>query len=388
MDVFSRIGTSDFAQKLKTKVDWWLFGAIIPIFVSGLLVMNSFIDVVEVNNFFERQLIFGCIGFLVMMMLCRVDFRFLRRTSVVVFLYISSIIGLLAVFVIGYSAKGAKSWISLGGFSVQPADFAKVAIIILLAKYFSRRHVEIRYIRHIIVSGMYTLIVFMLVALQPDFGSALTIFMIWFGMVLVSGISKKHLLTVFILGAIVFAGLWNFGFKQYQKARIMNFLHPLADVRGSGYNAYQSVIAVGSGQLTGKGVGYGTQSRLSYLPEYETDFVFAAFAEEWGFIGVIILFTLFGIVFVRIFGIALKGETNFETLFALGVAIYFMTHLGINIGMNIGLMPVTGIPVPFMSYGGSHILAECIAIGIVMGMRNHARPMHRDVIQNEFLGIS
>jgi rod shape determining protein RodA len=227
----------------------------------------------------------------------------------------------------------------------------------------------------------------MLVALQPDFGSALTIFMIWFGMVLVSGISKKHLITVFILGAIVFAGLWNFGFKQYQKARIMNFLHPLADIRGSGYNAYQSVIAVGSGQAFGKGVGYGTQSRLSYLPEYETDFVFAAFAEEWGFVGVIMLFVLFGIVFVRIFGTALKGETNFETLFALGVAIYFMTHLGINIGMNIGLMPVTGIPVPFMSYGGSHLLAECIAIGIIMSMRNSARPMHRDVIQNEFLGI-
>lgn len=388
MDSFLRIGTSEFARKLKTKVDWWLFGAIVPIFIAGLLVMKSFIEEVGINNFFERQLIFGCIGFLLILFFARMDFRFLRRTSVVVFIYTSSVLLLLAVFVIGYSAKGAKSWISLGSFSIQPADFAKVAIIILLAKYFSRRHVEIRYVRHILVSGVYAFIIFMLVALQPDFGSALTIFMIWFGMVLVSGISKKHLITVFILGAIVFAGLWNFGFKQYQKARIVNFLHPLADIRGSGYNAYQSVIAVGSGQIFGKGVGYGTQSRLSYLPEYETDFVFAAFAEEWGFVGILILFVLFGIVFVRIFGTALKGETNFETLFALGVAIYFMTHLGINIGMNIGLMPVTGIPVPFMSYGGSHLLAECIAIGILMGMRNNARPMHRDVIQNEFLGIN
>lgn len=370
--------------KAKSKVDWWLFFALVPIMAAGMVAMNSFLGN---DNFFGRQTMWACIGALIIIFCARIDFRFLRRTASVLTIYGISIIMLILVFIVGYAAKGAKSWISLGGFSIQPADLAKLALIILLAKYFSRRHVEIKHFRHILVSGIYAAIPFMLVALQPDFGSAITIFLIWFGMVLVSGISKKHLALVFFAGIISFVLLWNFGFKEYQKHRILNFIHPLADVRGSGYNAYQSVIAVGSGGLLGKGVGYGTQSRLSFLPEYETDFIFAAFAEEWGFIGVVILLTLFGIVFTRIFGVARKGETNFETLFALGVAILFMSHLTVNIGMNIGLMPVTGIPVPFMSYGGSHVLAECLAIGILMGMKQYDRPIHRDSIKNEFLGV-
>lgn len=383
--ILSFLGSLVSNQHKKSPVDWKLFFVLIPIVGAGLVAMNDFFGT---GGFFDRQIIWASIGFLIILITARFDFRFLRRTSVVTAIYAVALIMLLAVFVIGYSAKGAQSWISIGAFSLQPADMAKLALIILLAKYFSRRHVEIRHIRHILVSGAYAGIFFMLVALQPDFGSAITIFLIWLGMVLVSGISKKHLAIVFCIGAIAFAGLWNFGFKQYQKERILNFLHPLADIRGSGYNAYQSVIAVGSGGLIGKGVGYGTQSRLSFLPEYETDFIFAAFAEEWGFIGIVLLFILFFILFRRIFAIAMKGETNFETLFALGVAIFFMAHLSINIGMNIGLMPVTGIPVPFMSYGGSHLITECLAIGILMGMRNYARPMHRDVVKNEFLGIA
>lgn len=372
-------------SRRRSFVDWKLFLALVPIIGAGMVAMNDFVGT---GGFFSRQLIWVCLSFLIIIFASRIDFRFLRRTSVVLSVYIIAFILLVGVLIIGHTIKGAKSWISIGAFSLQPADIAKLALIILLAKYFSRRHVEIRHIRHILVSGAYAGIFFILVALQPDFGSAITIFLIWFGMVLVSGISKKHLFLVSCIGLIAFVGLWNFGFKQYQKERILNFIHPLADIRGSGYNAYQSVIAVGSGGLLGKGVGYGTQSRLSFLPEYETDFIFAAFAEEWGFIGIVLLFILFVIIFQRIFNIAMKGETNFEILFALGVSIFFMAHLTINIGMNIGLMPVTGIPVPFMSYGGSHILTESLAIGILMGMRNYARPMHRDTIKNEFLGIS
>ncbi|MDD5318827.1 MAG: FtsW/RodA/SpoVE family cell cycle protein, partial [Candidatus Pacebacteria bacterium] len=221
-------------------------------------------------------------------------------------------------------------------------------------------------------------------ALHPDFGSAITIFAIWLGMVLVSGISKKHIAIVFLVGAVAFAGLWGFGFKQYQKDRILNFIHPLSNIQGTGYNAYQATVTVGSGQLIGKGIGYGTQSRLKFLPEYQTDFVFAAFAEEWGFIGVFILLILFGILIWRILANAVRGETNFEILFGVGLAIFFMTHLIINIGMNVGLLPVTGIPVPFMSYGGSHLVTECLGIGILMSMRRYARATHKDVIKNEF----
>lgn len=367
----------------KVSIDWYIVGALIPLLTMSLLTMNSFTGV---GNYAERQLVWILISFTVFFVLSFVDFRFLRRTSVIVSLYAISILALLVLFGVGHVAKGAKSWVNLGLFSIQPSDPVKLVMILLLAKYFSRRHIQIANIRHIIVSAVYTGIVALLVALQPDFGSAITICAIWFGMVLVSGISKKHLAAVFLIGLVSFTLMWNYGFKEYQKARIMNFIHPLADIRGTGYNAYQAMITVGSGEVYGKGIGYGTQSRLKFLPEYQTDFIFAAFSEEWGFIGVVMLFILYAIIIGRILLWATRGETNFETLFAVGLTIFFMTHLIINIGMNIGIMPVTGIPVPFMSYGGSHVLTEFIGLGILMGMIRYSRATHREVMQNEFHG--
>ena len=206
-------------------------------------------------------------------------------------------------------------------------------------------------------------------------------------MILISGISKRHLLFVFGVGAVVFVLLWGFVFHQYQKERIINFIQPLSNLHGSGYNVYQSTIAVGSGQIVGKGVGFGTQSRLKFLPEYQTDFIFAAFSEEWGFVGVIILFILLGLIVWRILHMALLGTTNFEMLYGAGLAIYFVSHFIINIGMNIGIMPVTGITLPLMSYGGSHLLTEFMGLGILMGMNRYRRVAHRDDMRNEFLGI-
>jgi rod shape determining protein RodA len=284
-------------------------------------------------------------------------------------------------------SKGAQSWFDFGTISFQPADFIKLIIVILLAKYFSKRHIEIANIRHIFVSGFYVFIVFALVFFQPDFGSALIIFLIWLGMILLSGISKKHLLAVFIIGSLAFGVLWGFVLQPYQKARIGNFIHPLSDIRGTGYSAYQSTIAVGSGQLTGKGIGYGTQSKLSFLPEYHTDFIFAAYAEEWGFLGVLLLFSLFGILLWRIIFTAYHGAGNFEILFGCGLAIMFVSHFLVNVGMNIGIMPVTGITFPFMSYGGTNLLTSFIGLGILMGMRHYRRPAHKEMMKNEFLGI-
>jgi len=187
-----------------------------------------------------------------------------------------------------------------------------------------------------------------------------------------------------LLVLIVF---WFFLLEPYQKDRILVFLHPLADLSGAGYNAYQSTIAVGSGELFGKGVGYGTQSRLQFLPEYETDFIFAAFAEEWGFVGSALLLILFGLVIWRILRVALVGASNFEILFGIGVAILFVSQMVVNIGMNVGLLPVTGLPLPFMSYGGSHLLAEFVALGILAGMRRQARIAHPDDLKHEFVGF-
>ena len=279
------------------------------------------------------------------------------------------IAGILAlIFAVGTISLGAQSRFNLIFFSIQPAEIAKLVLILVLAKFFSKRHVEISQFKHIFVSGMYTLVLFALVFLQPDFGSAIIIFSLWFGMVLVAGISWKHLLVVGTIGTLAFGGLWFFGFHEYQKQRILTFLHPLADIHGTGYNAYQSTIAVGSGELLGKGVGYGTQSKLKFLPEFQTDFIFAAFAEEWGFVGVTMLFVLFGFLLYRILHISAHAYSNFERLFGVGVAVLIVSHFTIHIGMNIGLLPVTGTTVPFLSYGGSHLLTEYLALGMLMGM--------------------
>jgi rod shape determining protein RodA len=339
------------------------------------------------DTYVYRQLIWLFVSIIVFFALSFVDWSFLRKTKVIVFLFSLSITLLLALFVVGHVAKGAEKWFSVGGISFQPSDPVKLVLIVLLAKYFSRRHVEIANIRHILVSGFYACILAILIFLQPDFGSALIIFLIWFGMILVSGVSKKHLFLVFMLGAVTFSGLWVYALRDYQKNRIINFLHPLSDIQGSGYHAYQSTIAVGSGEILGKGIGYGTQSTLQFLPEYKTDFIFAAYAEEWGLVGVGILFLLFGIFIWRIITNAYFGATNFEILFGLGLAIMFMSHFVINTGMCLGLAPVTGINFPFMSYGGTNLLSSFVGLGILMGMRRYRRDVHKDATTNEFLGL-
>jgi rod shape determining protein RodA len=294
---------------------------------------------------------------------------------------------LAVLFIIGHVAKGAQSWFSFGGISFQPSDLAKLALIIILAKYFSKRHVEIANIKHILISGFYAFIIFSLILFQPAFGDASIVFFIWLGMILVSGVSKKHLFFVFLAGAVVFSLLWVYGLKDYQKKRIVNFVHPLTDISGSGYNAYQSTIAIGSGKILGKGIGYGTQSRLKFLPEYKTDFIFAAFAEEWGLVGVAILFLFFGIIIWRIIYNSYFGATNFEILFGLGLAAMFMSHFIVNVGMTLGLMPVTGINFPFMSYGGTNLLFSFSGLGILMGMRRYSKSAHKDDTKHEFLGL-
>jgi rod shape determining protein RodA len=367
------------------KIDWILFFAIIPLLGAGLITMNSFVE--EANYFFDKQLVWISISLVVFFAVSSFDMGFLKRTGVLVGLFGGVCVVLIGLLLLGVATQGAISWINFSGFSIQPSDPAKILIILILAKYFSRRHVEIANIRHIIVSGLYAFVLFALILLQGDFGSAIIIFFIWLGMIMVSGVSKKHLAVVFLLGLVAFGALWLFVFKDYQKKRIMNFVHPLADVRDSGYNAYQSTIAVGSGGIYGKGVGYGTQSRLKFLPEYQTDFVFSAFAEEWGFVGIVIIFMLYLLVIWRILVNAMHGSSNFEILFGLGFAIFLISHFVVHVGMNIGVMPVTGITVPFMSYGGSHLITEFLGLGLLMSMRQNSRHVHKDDSTNELLSV-
>ncbi len=357
-------------RNLLNGFDWILSGAVLTITFFGLVTMYTF----EGNNlFFNRQALWILISTGVLIAAVIPDYRFLRvgNTTFVLFLVTTAL--LILVLLIGEVTLGARSRFDLGAFSFQPSDPAKLILIAVLAKYFSKRHELIGDFRHIFVSGLYALVFFGLVFVQPDFGSAIILFFIWLGMILVSGIRVHHLLLVFIAGALAFFVMWQFAFQDYQKARIITFLDPLSDIQGAGYNAYQSTIAVGSGQIWGKGVGYGTQSKLQFLPEYETDFIFAAFAEEWGFLGVLILFTLFGVVVWRLLSHATHGASNFERLFSVGVAVLLVSHFFVHIGMNIGLLPVTGTTVPFMSYGGSHLMTEFLGIGISMAMQRYRR---------------
>jgi rod shape determining protein RodA len=366
-------------------LDWWIVGAVSFLLLVSIFTMSSF-D--QGRARFIRQTLWAIISLGVLFSVAQLDVSFLKKSNVLFILFgISNFILLLVVF-LGKTTKGATSWFDLGGISFQPSDLVKIMLILILAKYLSRRHIEIANMKHLIITAIYCFIPFFLVFLQPDFGSAIIFLIIWFGMILISGLSKKHLLILAGGGLIIGVLLWGFVFKPYQKARIMNFLNPLSDIRGTGYNAYQSMIAVGSGQVIGKGVGLGTQSRLNFLPEYETDFIFAAFAEEWGFIGSILVLMCYGIIFWRITRLAIAGTTNFESLYAVGIGIYFFSHTVINIGMNIGLLPVTGLTLPFMSYGGSHLIAECLALGILFALFKHKRSIHQEDMNYEFLGNS
>ncbi|MDQ5883097.1 MAG: rod shape determining protein RodA [Patescibacteria group bacterium] len=365
-------------------IDWVLLLFIAPILGAGLITMKSFVGDTQ---FFNQQILWIAISFIAFLVTSFFDFKLFKSSKIISFAYLFFIGVLLLLFIFGSTNKGATSWFDFGAFSFQPVDFMKLLLIIILAKYFSRRHVEIKNIKLIFISSLYAGLPFILVFLQPDFGSAMIIFMIWLGMAMVSGISKKHLGIVFGIGALSFLFLWTFIFQDYQKARLKTFIDPLSDIQNTGYNAYQSTIAVGSGQIFGKGVGYGTQSRLKFLPEYETDFIFAAFSEEWGFVGSITILLLYLLIIWRILWQSIYGATNFEMLFGVGVAVMIMSHVIINIGMNIGLMPVTGINLPFMSYGGSHLLTSFIALGILSSMNRERRVLHRDDLKHEFLGI-
>ncbi|HEY0979639.1 MAG TPA: FtsW/RodA/SpoVE family cell cycle protein, partial [Candidatus Paceibacterota bacterium] len=266
--------------------EWPLLLIPIALTLLGIVTMHTFGDGSSLG---PRQLIWLFVGIGAFIACASFDMRFIRRTPVIMVGYAISIFLLLLLLVTAYSIQGARSWFDLGFFTLQPSDPIKLVFIALMAKYFSRRHMEIGDFRHIIVSGAYAAGLILLILVEPDLGTAVIFSIVWFGLILVSGISKKHLAIILTIAAVAAAGLWTFALKDYQRDRIVSFLNPAADIHGTGYNAYQATVAVGSGELLGKGIGYGTQSKLQFLPEYETDFIFASFAEEWGFVGIVLV---------------------------------------------------------------------------------------------------
>ncbi|MDO8743386.1 MAG: rod shape-determining protein RodA [Candidatus Azambacteria bacterium] len=360
-------------QVLK-KMDWILIGAIILLVIIGLLSIAS-ASQARTGAFtnFKKQLFFAAMGFILLGVFSFIDYRFLRNYSTVVLvLYILSIFLLILLLILGNKIRGSASWFQVGSpigvIGIEPVEAMKFVLIVVLAKYFSGRHVDFGLIRHIIVSGFYVLIPAVLVLLQPDLGSAVLMIIVWVGMMLVSGIRARHLLVLFLIFAVLTGLSWKFFLKDYQRARVLTFFEPQKDPLGKGYNVLQSMIAIGSGGFWGKGLGHGSQSQLNFLPEQHTDFIWATIGEEWGFLGLSFILGLFGIVFWRLFLTAMMATTNFARLFIFGFMVLLFAHISINIGMNMGFLPVTGIPLPLLSYGGSNLVATLVAFGIVQNI--------------------
>ena len=355
------------------KFDWLLMGAVLLLMLLGLISLFSLAGT-GISPFFHRQLIWALIGLCMLTAASFIDFRIFRTQGIAIFVfYILTILLLLVLFVVKLKVRGVESWFNFGLFSFQPVELAKLTLIILLAKFFSKRHIEIYRIEHLIVSGLYVALPTFLVLAQPDLGSSLVLMAIWLSVVLFSGMKLRHFALLVMLFSVFSFGLWHVALKPYQKARVTTFLDPYADPKGAGYQMIQSMIAVGSGRTWGKGLGYGSQSHLNFLPEAEADFVFAAFAEEWGFIGTVAMIGLLSIICWRILSIGSRSVDNFSRLYTLGFAASLFTQSFVHMGANMGVLPITGITLPFASYGGSSLVCMLIGVGIVQNIKMNAR---------------
>ncbi|HEB01595.1 MAG TPA: rod shape-determining protein RodA [Candidatus Portnoybacteria bacterium] len=355
-------------EKIKN-LDWIMLTVIFLLIGLGLVTIASTLYPTNLINF-KRQIIFAGFGLALMLLISFLNYRVLKNYTLgLIFLYLISIGLLVAVLFWGTKIRGSSSWFSLGPLSLQPVEILKPVLIIVLAKYFADHYREMYRLRHLFISGLIVALPAGLILIQPDLGSLLVIIGIWLGLMILSGIKLRHLLLLGVVGCLITLLSWFFFLQDYQKARILAFINPNLDPLGQGYNVIQSIIAVGSGGLLGKGLGQGTQSQLNFLPEQHTDFIFAVVAEEWGFIGVLFVLILFGVLFFRLIKVALASSDNFGRLLSAGVAIMLFFHLIINIGMNMGLVPITGIPLPLLSYGGSSLVATLISLGLVQGVK-------------------
>jgi len=320
---------------------------------------------------FKKQVFFSLAGLLLLFVISFFDYFNLHGLSM--YFYGAAFFMLTGVLVFGNTVRGTTGWFDLGFFRLQPVEFAKVSLLVFLARYFSGSSIKLNPVKHILVSGAAVFVLIGLVLLQPDFGSALLLFALWAIMVYVAGFNKKYIAGIAVILILVFLSGWFFFFKDYQKQRIMTFVNPQENPLGEGYNVSQAIIAVGSGGLTGRGIGFGSQSQLKFLPEAQNDFIFAVIAEELGFLGVALVILFFAIIFIRLLLSASSISDDFGIFFIIGAMSLIFMEMFINIGMNIGLLPVVGISLPFVSYGGSAIISSMIIIGIVESVVARAR---------------
>ena len=359
-------GFSRLQEKI-VKYDFSVVFLSLIITIIGLFNVYSATIVTEGPDFFKRQLISAIIGVVFMVIFAFVDYRKLGRSVYVI--YAINILLLMLVLVIGRSAMGAKRWISIGFLSLQPSELMKISIMLVLARFFSNdSNVEGYSLRELLVPAIIVAVPAMLVIIQPDLGSGMMLLIAAFSVFLFVKIRAKSLILLAIVGMIALPIVYNFVLKDYQRKRVVTFLDPASDPKGAGYNSIQSKIAVGSGRFSGKGYMKGTQSQLNFLPEHHTDFIFSVFSEEHGFVGSFILLVLYSLLFLSGFKIASRADDKLGVVLAVGLTAVMFWQALINMGMVIGIMPVVGVTLPFMSYGGTSLVINMIIIGLLQSI--------------------
>lgn len=351
------------------KSDWALSGIVIFLILFGLAAIYSIEVTVDEPDYlnFTKQLLFVGIGLILYLIFSLSDYRFLKTYSVV--FYIVGAILLILVLIFGETIRGTKGWFVLfNAQGFQPVEISKIILVIMLSKLLVDWKGELYRWRNFIIYSAIASFLIILVLLQPDVGSALILVSIFLGMLFFAKVKRSYILFIVILLVMVITASWLFILRDYQKERVLTFFDPSRDPWGSGYNITQSIIAVGSGNLFGRGLGLGPQSRLNFLPAQETDFVFAVIAEELGFIGSLLIIALFILLLYRIVKIGKLARDDFGLFIASGIALYIFIQVFINIGMNIGVVPIAGVPLPLVSYGGSSLLTSLVAIGILQSI--------------------
>lgn len=355
-------------RRLVENFDWSIIWVLLGVIAIGLLsIYSALYPQIQANptqNLFVKQIIWIFLGFVVLFGSLLIDYDRLKTLSLWIFVVATLL--LLAVLVVGKEVNGSKRWLDLGGFQFQPSELMKIVIVIQLASYFSSQDVSpYPSFSRLIIPGVMTAIPIALILAEPDLGTAICIVAIAGTLIFFMGIRWRYILIV-LLGCLpLVMPVWQKILKPYQKTRILILLRPDLDPLGAGYHIRQSKIAIGSGMTWGKGFLKGTQNKLHFLPEKHTDFIFSVWAEEWGFVGCLVLLILFGLLLFFALRVARRSKDRFGSLLVVGMTALIMWQALINIGMVIGLLPVVGIPLPFVSYGGSSLITLCFAIGII-----------------------
>ena len=359
-------------KRFLRRIDFALLGAAAAIVIYGLVIISSATHINTPGEerfwFVQRQGMFALVNAAIAVLFMNFDYRGLQQHGKK--LYIFNLIMLVAVMLFGHAALGAQRWIQIGPVSLQPSEFSKLIMIICMAAVLEERMGKLNTIQDLLPIAAYVGIPFLLVLKQPDLGTSLVFMAIFFGMVIACGMPWRFFFGIIVAGIASFPLLWQF-MKDYQKMRIMVFIDPNVDPLGSGYHIIQSKIAIGSGMLFGKGLFEGTQSQLNFLPENHTDFIFAVVGEELGFVGAVVLLLLYLIVLWRGIQIAKDAGDVFGRLLAVGITSMLAFHVLVNVGMTTGIMPVTGIPLPLMSYGISSLTTNILAITILLNINMH-----------------